>query len=170
MALFGVFSFEVKLYFWLIHNKNRMLSCADALFPPSHSLRYSHSFLSFIFMFNVNRVTLLGNATRDAEARVTKTDTAVTSIGMATSRPVKDADGKVTTEPDFHRLVCFGSLAEFSLKSVSKGTPLYIEGRLHTSSYKNRKGEQTSRTEVIVDRLVLLSSKKGKTSAEEVAA
>jgi single-strand DNA-binding protein len=112
-------------------------------------------------MFNVNRVTLLGNATHDPEQRTGASGTPVTSIPFATSYRTKDKKGEFVEEPDYHRLVCFGQLAEFSAKSVTKGSPLYVEGRLHTSRYKNREGKDTSRTEVILDKLVLLSSKKG---------
>ncbi len=118
-------------------------------------------------MFNVNRVTLLGNVTREPEARSTKTGLAVTNIGFATNFRSKDEKGKVVSEPEYHHLVCFGTLAEFSAKTANKGVPLYVEGRLHTSRFKNKKGEDASRTEVIVDKLVLLSTKKGGVAVEE---
>lgn len=122
-------------------------------------------------MFNVNRVTLLGRATHDPEAKATKTGLAVTNIGMATNGRKKDDKGNFVEEPEFHRLVCFGGLAEFSTKSVAKGTPLYVEGRLHTSRFKNKEGKETSRTEILVDNLVLLSAKQQKAmaAAEAVA-
>ena len=119
-----------------------------------------------ISMFNVNRVTLLGHVTRDADARSTKTGLAVTNIGLATNYRSKDAEGKVVEEPEFHSLVCFGQLAEFSAKTALKGTPLYIEGRLHTGRFKDKKGVETSKTEVIVDKFVLLSSKQGEVAVE----
>ncbi len=111
-------------------------------------------------MFNVNRVTLLGNATRDAEVRATKTGQQVTALGLATTRAWKDAKGEMQREPEFHSLVCFGSLADFAGKRIAKGTPLYVEGHLHTNKWE-KDGKPHSRTEILVDRLVLLSSKKG---------
>jgi len=110
-------------------------------------------------MFNVNRVTLLGNVTHDPEAKQAKTGSSVTTIGFATNDRVKDAKGEYIDRPEYHRLVCFGPLADFSAKSVTKGAPLYIEGKLHTSHYKNKEGKDMSRTEVLVDQLVLLSKK-----------
>lgn len=118
-------------------------------------------FLSQFFMFNVNRVTLLGNVTHDPEPHTAKSGTAIASIGFATNERRKDDKGEFVIEPEYHRLVCFGQLAEFAGKSVLKGAPLYVEGKLHTSRFKNKKGDDVTRTEVIVDRLVLLSSKKG---------
>ncbi|MDD5103704.1 MAG: single-stranded DNA-binding protein [Candidatus Peribacteraceae bacterium] len=111
-------------------------------------------------MFNVNRVTLLGNVTHDPDIRATKAGQPVSSIGFATNRAWRDQEGTLQREPEFHRLVCFGPLAEFSEKRVKKGVPLYVEGRLHTSRFEDKKGAKQSRTEIMVDRLVLLSSKK----------
>ncbi len=119
-------------------------------------------------MFNVNRVTLLGNVTQDPEVHNAKTGTAVTTIGFATNWRTKDAKGNFISEPEYHRLVSFGALAEFAGKTVKKGTPLYIEGHIHTSHYKTKDGKDSARTEVIVDKLVLLSSnKKGEIAAVE---
>ena len=121
-------------------------------------------------MFNVNRVTLLGNVTRDPDIRATKAGRPVLSIGFATNRAWKDSEGSLKREPEYHNLVCFGHLAEFSEKRVKKGVPLYVEGRLHTSHFEDKKGEKKSRTEIMVDRLVLLSSKqKGAVESAEHA-
>jgi len=108
-------------------------------------------------MFNVNRVTLLGNATRDPETRTSKSGRRLTVIGLATVRNWRDEAGTRHCEPDFHRLVCFGKLAEFTADQVKKGTPLYVEGRLHTGQWESGNGEARTSTEIIVDRLVLLS-------------
>ncbi len=112
-------------------------------------------------MFTVNRVTLLGNVTHDPEVRATKSGTPLVALGFATDQVRKDDKGEIQREPEYHRLVCFGPLAEFTAKTVKKGAPLYAEGRLHTSKWEKTKGQPQSRTEIIVDRLVLLSPKKG---------
>ncbi len=117
-------------------------------------------------MFNVNRVTLLGHVTHDPEAKATKTGVALTTIGFATNHRAKDAKGAYVDEPEYHRLVCFGQLAEVSAKSVKKGEPLYVEGRIHTSHFKNKEGKETNTTEIIVDKLILLKSKREMKSEE----
>lgn len=117
-------------------------------------------------MFHVNRVTLLGNATRDPEVRSTRAGKPMALIGLATNRSWKDSNGDVQREPEFHRLVCWGSLAEFAGKRVKKGSPLYVEGRLRTSRYADAKAEMKTVTEIEIDRLVLLASRKtGETEA-----
>lgn len=112
-------------------------------------------------MFNVNRVTLLGHVTHDPQARAAKTGLSITSLSLATNYSKKGSDGKYVEEPEFHQLVCFGKTADLCAKSVKKGVPLYAEGRLKTNKYKNKEGNDVSKTEIVVDRLVLLSSKKG---------
>ncbi|MDD4628734.1 MAG: single-stranded DNA-binding protein [Candidatus Peribacteraceae bacterium] len=111
-------------------------------------------------MFNVNRVTLLGNVTRDPDAMATKAGRPLSILGLATNRSWKDASGERKSEPEFHKLVCWGPLASFTADRVKKGSPVYVEGRLHTGHWENKEGEEQSRTEIIVDRLVLLSGKK----------
>lgn len=110
-----------------------------------------------LFMFHVNRVTLLGNATRNPETHTTKAGQRRTVIGLATLRNWTDEAGNKHSAPEFHRLVCFGKLAEFTADRVKKGSPLYVEGRLHTHHSENKNGEAKTGTEIIVDRLVLLS-------------
>lgn len=119
-----------------------------------------------ILMFTVNRVMLLGNVTHDPETHATKAGKMLCTIGFATDNVRKDSKGDRTTEPEYHRLVCFGPLADFSALRVKKGAPLYVEGRLHTSAWEGKKGEEMHRTEVVVDRLILLSAKHG---ADDVA-
>lgn len=111
-------------------------------------------------MFNVNRVTLLGNATRDAETKATKAGKMLAVLGLATNRRWKDQQGELKSEPEFHRLICFGPLADFSTQRVKKGAPLYVEGRLHTGKWKTDDGKEASHTDIVVDRLVLLSARK----------
>lgn len=119
-------------------------------------------------MLNVNRVTLLGNATRDPEARATKTGRPLSVLGMATNRGWKDASGALKTEAEFHRLICWEPLAAFASDHVKKGSPLYVEGRLHTNRWKTPEGKDASSTEIVVDRLVLLSARKsGEVEAAE---
>jgi len=111
-------------------------------------------------MFNVNRVTLLGYATRDPETHASKAGKTVAVFGLATNRRWKDEQGELRSEPEFHRIVCTGALAEFSSQRIRKGMPLYVEGRLHTSRRETRDGKDAGHTEILVDRLVLLSAHK----------
>jgi len=105
----------------------------------------------------VNRVTLIGNVTRDPELKATTGGQSVCSFGLATNRVWKDAGGERQSLVEFHNLVVWGKLAEFCAQTVKKGKPLYVEGYLKTRSWDAPDGQKQHRTEIIVEDVVLLS-------------
>jgi len=117
-------------------------------------------------MKTVNRVTLLGNTTRDPELKATTGGQSVCSFGLATNRVWKDAAGERQSLAEFHNLVAWGKLAEFCAQTVKKGKPLYVEGYLKTRSWDAPDGQKHVRTEVIVEDVVLLSPRE---AADDVA-
>ncbi len=117
-------------------------------------------------MKTVNRVTLIGNVTRDAELKATTNGQSVCSFGLATNRVWKDAAGERQSLAEFHNLVAWGKLAEFCGQTVKKGKPLYVEGYLKTRAWEHE-GVKHVRTEVIVEDVVLLSPKEA--TADEPA-
>src|SRR5881409_2379380 len=70
-------------------------------------------------MRGINKVILIGNATRDAELRHTQSGKAVSSIRLATNRTVGGQE-----ETQFHAIVCWEGLAETTATYVKKGDPL----------------------------------------------
>jgi single-strand DNA-binding protein len=101
-------------------------------------------------MRGVNKVILVGNATRDAELRHTQTGKAVSNIRLATNRPVK-GPVKGEEETQFHTVVCWDRLAETTAEYVKKGDPLYVEGRLQYRSYQDEEGKERGVAEVVAD-------------------
>lgn len=117
-------------------------------------------------MKSVNRVTLLGNVTRDPELKSTAGGQSVATLGLATNRVWKDPQGVKQSLPEYHNLVCWGGLAEFAAQNVRKGKPLYVEGYLKTRSWDAAPGTGTPgtkmyRTEIVVENLVLLGQREG---------
>lgn len=110
-------------------------------------------------MKSVNRVTLLGNVTRDPELKATTGGQSVCTFGLATNREWKDAAGVKQSLPEFHNLVAWGAQAEFVSQNVRKGNPLYIEGYLKTRSWDGPEGTKIFRTEVVMETVVLLGSR-----------
>jgi single-strand DNA-binding protein len=112
-------------------------------------------------MRNVNRVMLLGNATRDAELRQTHSGKAVAGIRLATSRHVRTAAGEPREESQYHSIVCWDRLAETVSRYVKKGDPLYVEGRLAYRSYTDSDGALRGVVEIVASDVVFLSSRAG---------
>lgn len=112
-------------------------------------------------MKSVNKVTLLGNVTRDPEIKSTTGGQTVTTFGLATNRVWRDSDGEKKSLPEYHNLVAWGGLAEFTGQYVKKGKPLFIEGYLKTRSWDSPEGTKIFRTEVVVENIILLGPKDG---------
>ena len=81
-------------------------------------------------MPNLNKIQLMGNLTRDPELKHTPKGTAVADIGLAVNRIGKDDDGQRTEETTFVDVTFWGRTAETVAEYMSKGRPLYVEGRL----------------------------------------
>jgi single-strand DNA-binding protein len=109
---------------------------------------------------SVNKVILLGNVGKDPEIRATGSGAAVASFSIATSERFKDKTGNWQDRTEWHNLVAYQRLAEIVRDYVKKGTKLYVEGRLQTSSWDDKAtGQKKYRTEIIVNDLSLLSGR-----------
>jgi len=95
-------------------------------------------------MRSVNKVILIGNATRDAELRHTQSGKPVSNIRLATNRTV---NGEEQTQ--FHTVVCWDTLAETTSKYVKKGDPLYVEGRLEYRTFADEEGKDRGVVEIV---------------------
>ena len=107
----------------------------------------------------VNKVILLGNVGRDPETRYAQNGTAVTRFSIATSEIWKDrSSGEQQERTEWHNIVCFARLAEVAGEYLKKGSKVYIEGQLRTSSWE-QDGQKKYRTEVNAKALQMLDSK-----------
>lgn len=109
---------------------------------------------------NVNKVILIGNLTKDPEVRYTPQGTAVANFTVATNRSWT-VDGVQKEAVDFHNIVAWNKLAELCGQLLVKGTMVYVEGRLQTRNWESPEGERKYKTEVNIDEMIILRSKKG---------
>jgi single-strand DNA-binding protein len=106
----------------------------------------------------VNKVILLGNLGRDAETKYTPSGVAVSNFTVATNRRWKDQQtGEWKEETEWHRCVLWRS--ENRANYLTKGTQVYIEGRLQTRSWDDKDGQKRYTTEVVCEDLLLLSNR-----------
>jgi single-strand DNA-binding protein len=115
-------------------------------------------------MRGVNKVILIGNATRNAELRSTSTGKAVAGIRLATNRMVRGQE-----ETQFHTIVCWEALAETTSKYVKKGDPLYIEGRIQYRTFQDDEGNERGVVEIVASDVQFLGRRKDTMSHEESA-
>lgn len=105
----------------------------------------------------LNRVTLMGNLGADPELRFTQGGHAVLHCRLATTMSYLDRDrDKVRQErTDWHNVVVWGKRGEALGKILGKGSQVYVEGPLRTSSYDNKEGVKVYRTEVIAQHVII---------------
>lgn len=108
---------------------------------------------------SVNKVILIGNLTRDPELRYTPQGTPVASFGIATNREWT-VDGVKKEAADFHNIVAWNKLGELCSQLLAKGSKVYVEGRLQTRDWVDAEGSKRYKTEVVIDEMIVLVSKK----------
>lgn len=109
-------------------------------------------------MASYNRVVLIGNVTRDIQLKYTASGLAVTEFGLAMNDKRKNAQGEWIDEAVFVDVTLWGRTAEVASEYVSKGAPLFVEGRLKLDTWE-KDGEKKSKLRVVGERIQLLSSK-----------
>ncbi len=110
-------------------------------------------------MASYNRVILIGNLTRDVEIRHTaNTKLAVCQNAIAVNDRRKNAAGEWVDETTFVDVTFFGRMAESVSQYLSKGSPIFIEGRLKLDTWE-KDGQKRSKLYVIADRMQFLSGR-----------
>ena len=109
----------------------------------------------------INKVILIGNLGRDPETRYAQNGSAVTNFSVATSESWRDrASGEQQERTEWHNVVCFQRLAEIAGEYLRKGSKVYIEGSLRTTSWE-QDGQKRYRTEIMARELQMLDSRGG---------
>ncbi len=119
-------------------------------------------------MANLNKVFLIGNLTRDPELRYIPSGTAVATFTVASGRTYTSASGEKREETCFVRVVSWARQAELCGEYLSKGSPVFVEGRLQSRSWETPDGQKRSTLEVVAQNIQFLS--KGPRPAEEATA
>lgn len=115
-------------------------------------------------MRGINKVILVGNATRAAELRHTQSGKSVANIRLATNRVAHGQE-----EAQFHAVVCWDRLAETVVEYVKKGDPLYVEGRLQYRSFQDEEGKERGVAEVVASDVQFLARRRAGTDDEATA-
>ena len=102
-----------------------------------------------------NRVMLLGNLGSDPELRFTQGGQAVLNLRLATTESYLDKDKVRRERTDWHNVVVWGKRGEALAKILAKGSSIFIEGSLRTSSYDDKDGNKRYKTDVIANNVVL---------------
>lgn len=110
-------------------------------------------------MSSYNRVTLIGNLTRNPELRKTKTGSAVTELCLALNRVWNNESGQRQEETTFVDVTVWGRSAENAAQYLQKGRSVLIEGRLQLETWQDKQsGQERSKLKVVADAIQFLGS------------
>src|SRR6202008_2589827 len=109
---------------------------------------------------SVNKAILVGRLGRDPETRFTSGGQAVANFTLATDETFKDRSGERQKGTEGHRIVLWGKLAEITQQYLKKGMLVYIEGRIQTRQWEDKRdGQKRTTTEIVANVMRMLTSR-----------
>ncbi len=109
--------------------------------------------------YAVNKAIILGNLGGDPDVRQTQSGLSVASLNVATTHGVKQNDGTWQDVTEWHRITVWGNQADLCKRFLSKGSKVYIEGRLQTRKWQDKTGNDRYTTEIVARDIVFLDPK-----------
>lgn len=107
-------------------------------------------------MASLNKVMLIGNLGQDPELRYTQSQVPVVTLNLATTESWTK-DGQRQDQTEWHRVIVWNKQAENCAKYLSKGRPVYVEGKLQTRSWDDKTGQKRYTTEIVAQTVTFLS-------------
>ncbi len=112
-------------------------------------------------MASLNQVQIIGNIGRDPEIRYMPDGTPTTQVSIATSETWKDRNtGEQKESTEWHRVVFYKGLAEVVGKYLTKGSTVFVQGKLKTRKYSDKDGVEKYVTEIRAGELIMLGGKR----------
>jgi single-strand DNA-binding protein len=112
-------------------------------------------------MANLNKVMLIGNLTRDPDLKYTPGNQAVCEIGLAVNRKYRTKEGEDREETTFVDCEAWGKQAEVLKQYMTKGKPLFVEGRLKLDTWEDKDGGKRSKMRVVIENFQFLGAAGG---------
>ena len=116
---------------------------------------------------DLNKVQFTGHLGADPEMRYTPQGSAVTNFRVASNRSWKDRDGTAHEDTEWFRVVAWDKLGEICNQYLTKGSRVYIEGRLQTRKWTDRDGKERYTSEVVAQDMIILSSRSDRGSSPD---
>ena len=107
-------------------------------------------------MRGLNCITIMGNLGVDPAISYTPTGRAVTHMRVAVNRRWHNAEGEPQERTEWFRVVVWGRQAEICNQYLAKGSPVYVQGRIETSSFEGSDGATRYVTELVAQDVIIL--------------
>ena len=124
-------------------------------------------------MASLNKVMLIGHLGKDPEIISFENGTKKMSVTLATTERYRDRNGEWAEQTDWHNLVAWGNLAldiAEKRRNYIKGDMIYVEGRLKTRQYVDNQNVTRYVTEVLVDKMMSMGTKRAQNNPEQANA
>lgn len=108
----------------------------------------------------INKVIILGNLGKDPESKHTANGTSVSNFSVATSETWKDkSTGERKEATEWHRVVAFGRTAEVVNEYLTKGSKVFVEGKIQTRKWQDKEGNDRYTTEILANNIKMIGGK-----------
>jgi len=97
----------------------------------------------------INKVTLIGNLGKDPEIRHFEGGSKVTQFSVATNENYQDRNNEWQTKTEWHRIVCWGAMAERAEKQLKKGGLVFIEGKISSRKWQDKEGVERTSVDIV---------------------
>ena len=104
----------------------------------------------------LNKVILIGRLGKDPEVRYMPNGEAVCNFSVATSESWKDSNGQKQERSEWHNVTMYRKLAEIAGKYLTKGSQVYLEGKIQTRKYQGKDGIERTAYEIIANEMKML--------------
>ncbi len=104
----------------------------------------------------VNKVTLIGYLGKDPEIQILPGNIPLAKCSVATREQFTDKEGVAKEHTEWHQIVLWRKLGLLARDRLSKGSYIYVEGKLRTTAFEDKRGQIKYKTEVLVDEIIIL--------------
>lgn len=104
----------------------------------------------------LNKVILIGRLGRDPEVRYMPNGEAVCNFSVATSEKYTDKNGQRQESTEWHNVTMYRKLAEIAGKYLTKGSQVYLEGKIQSRKYQGKDGIERTAYDIIVNEMKML--------------
>ncbi|MGE4426448.1 MAG: single-stranded DNA-binding protein [Solirubrobacteraceae bacterium] len=109
----------------------------------------------------INRVTIVGNLTRDPELRGLPSGGSVCSLRVAVNERRKGQDGQWTDAPNYFNVTIFGNSADNAARFLTKGRQVAVDGRLRWREWQDQNGNKREAVEIVAQEVQFIGPREG---------
>ena len=110
---------------------------------------------------SLNKIVIIGNIGEEPKLFPTKAGDSICTFNVATNRSwVVKRTGERKEATQWHSVVTFNKLAETCSRILSKGTKVFVTGRIQNKELVNFRSENIRKTEIVASNVIALGRKK----------